>query len=293
MQMKNISISLTADRFPLVRDIGKNHTDGVYTHHDRTLDFDVFLFVIKGRMHVIEEGTEYFVGEMEHLFLKKGMHHWGQPLTLPGTTWYWIHFNTPVDERISYSDYYRMPELDYYFPDQYQYRFDLPKAGTSVFHLTLENRLQMVLKDYITPRENGMTLVSLKVYQLFLELRQAEEAQKIHKSTGKTNRIVGKVMEYLTQNVTEDYDSKQLSTFLNLNYSYLSATFKNLTGHSIVEAHAKLRMNKAIHLMRSTSMNISEISERLGYRNPFYFSRVFKKILGEPPSTYMSHFYKS
>lgn len=293
MPMKDLSISLTADRFPLVRDIGKNRTDGIYTHHDRTLDFDVFLFVIKGRMQVVEEGKEFFVGEMEHLFLKMGKHHWGQPLTLPGTSWYWIHFNTVVDERISYSEHIPMPELDFYFPDQYQYRLALPKCGTSDFHLTLETRLQKLLEDYEAPRENGMTLISLQIYQLFLELRQAEWSHQAKKSIGKTNRIAGKVMEFLTRHEEEDFDSKLLSAYVNLNYSYLSATFKKLTGQSIVEAHTKLRINKAIHLMRNTSMNVSEISERLGYRNPYYFSRVFKKVLGEPPSTYMSHFYKS
>ncbi|MFC5652056.1 helix-turn-helix domain-containing protein [Paenibacillus solisilvae] len=37
---------------------------------------------------------------------------------------------------------------------------------------------------------------------------------------------------------------------------------------------------------------MSEVSEQLGYRNPFYFSRVFKKVLGESPTSYMRHFYK-
>ncbi|OXM85739.1 helix-turn-helix transcriptional regulator [Paenibacillus rigui] len=59
------------------------------------------------------------------------------------------------------------------------------------------------------------------------------------------------------------------------------------------EAHTKLRMNHALELIRSTSLNVSEISKRLGYQNPYYFSRVFKKVFGESPSAYMSHFYKS
>ena len=82
--MQDLSISLTADRFPLVRDIGKNRTDGIYTHHDRILDFDVFLFVTKGRMQVIEEGTEYFVGENEHLFLKEGKSSLGATFNASG-----------------------------------------------------------------------------------------------------------------------------------------------------------------------------------------------------------------
>nr|WP_091234239.1 AraC family transcriptional regulator [Fontibacillus panacisegetis] len=45
--------------------------------------------------------------------------------------------------------------------------------------------------------------------------------------------------------------------------------------------------------MRNTSLNVSEISDRLGYNNPYYFSRVFKKVMGEPPSSYWRHLYKT
>ncbi|MNP54582.1 HTH-type transcriptional activator Btr [compost metagenome] len=80
---------------------------------------------------------------------------------------------------------------------------------------------------------------------------------------------------------------------MELNYNYVSTTFRKLTGQTIVEVHTKLRINKAIDLMRNTSLNVSEISDRLGYNNPYYFSRVFKKVMGEPPSSYWRHLYKT
>lgn len=285
---------LTADRLPLVREIGWNQIESVYTHPDRLLDYDVFLFVVKGRMQVIEEGTEYLVREQEHLFLKKGLHHWGLPETLPGTAWYWVHFNTVVDERVAYKDHLPLPELGYFYPKHYEYRFMMPKSGSSSLHQTMESRLRTILDDYHRVRDHWMTRSSIQIYQLFLDLHQAslkhEEASEIG---GKADTIAGRVMTYLMQNADRDFDSRELSSKLQLNYSYLSATYKRLTGQSIIEVHTKLRMNKAMDMMRSTSMNISEISERLGYKNPYYFSRVFKKVLGEAPSSYLRHFYKS
>ncbi len=99
-------------------------------------------------------------------------------------------------------------------------------------------------------------------------------------------------MEYLSRHAEENFDSKRLSEFMNLNYSHISTTFAKTTGQTVIEAHTRLRMNKALHLMRTTSLNISEISQRLGFQNPFYFTRVFKKVLGESPSSYMNHFYR-
>jgi len=287
------AVYLTADRMPLVRDIGWNQTDSLYAHPNRILDYDVFLFVAKGKIQVIEEGEEYIIQEQEHLFLKKGMHHWGLPQSDPGTSWYWIHFTTYLDDRISYKKYVPMPELGHYHPRHYEYLFELPKHGTSTFHSTLESRLLHLLDDYHLLQEHGMTRISIQVYQLLLDLHQALVKHKAEDSKiDKKDMLAGRVLTYLSQQTDTDFNSKSLSDHLKLNYNYLSTTFKQQTGQSIIEVHTKLRMNKAIDLMQNTSMNVSEMSERLGYKNPFYFSRVFKKVMGEAPSTFSRHFYK-
>ncbi|MBD0381490.1 helix-turn-helix transcriptional regulator [Paenibacillus sp. WST5] len=286
-------VYLTADRFPLVRDIGTNRVEQVYTHPDRLLDYDVFVFVAEGSMQVVEEGREYVIGAGEHLFLKKGLRHWGLPQTAPGTSWYWIHFNSAADDkRMNYADHPPLPVLDYFFPDHYEYRFPMPKHGTSLFHRTLKERLDLLLADYMNKKPHRMTRVSLQAYLLFMELKQASLPPSASPDTGRsTDTLDGRVIAYLMQHMEEDYDSGKLAAHMNLNYSYLSAAFKKLTGRSILEVHTRLRMNRAIELMRTSSMPVSELSERLGYKNPFYFSRVFKKTTGESPSAYRNQFY--
>lgn len=287
------NLYLSADRIPLVRDIGMSRTDSLYAHPDRTVNYDVFLFVVHGCMQVIEEGTEYFVRENEHLFLKKGMHHWGLPLTVPGTAWYWIHFSTPIAEDIAYREHPPLPEIDYYQPDHYHYLIPMPKYGTSPFHSVIEARLQALAADYFIPANHGMMQLSLRVCQLFLDLQKQMIQQEKDRQTGKADTIAGRVMTFLMQRSEEDFDSSSIASYMKLNYSYLSSAFKEQTGQTIVEAHARLRMGKAIEWMRNSSLNVSEISERLGYRNPYYFSRVFKKVLGESPSSYMRNIYKT
>jgi AraC-like DNA-binding protein len=286
------NIYLTADTFPLIRDIGCNRTEDWYTHPDRVLDYDVFLFVAEGSMQVIEEGNECIVGEKEHLFLKKGLHHWGDPKTLPGTEWYWIHFNTIVNERIEYKQQSVSPELDYYFPIHYQYTLQMPKFGTAALHHKTEDRLKSMIESCRTIRPHRMTEICMQTYQFFLNLHNAADSQENVKKTGKAEAHVERVMEYLSRHDDEEFDSKRLSEYMNLNYSHISATFAKITGQTVIEAHTRLRMNKALHLMRTTTLNVSEISQRLGFQNPFYFTRVFKKVLGESPTSYMKHLYR-
>ncbi|KRF10308.1 AraC family transcriptional regulator [Paenibacillus sp. Soil766] len=285
-------VYLSGDRFPLIRDLGWNQVHDVYSHPDRTLDFDVFIYVTEGSMQVMEENQEYVIQEHEHLFLKKGLHHWGHPVTTPGTSWYWIHVTSPDFVQTDYKTHIPLPEIDFYYPNHYAYTFPMPKHGTSPFHRTLESRLQLLVTDFGKPTTHGMAQLSSQVYQMFLELHKAMSENKTTESTGKSEVITGRIMRHLIEHTDEDFDSSSVSSKLRLNYSYLSATFKKQTGLSIVEAHTKLRINKAIEWMRNSSLNISEISERLGYKNPYYFSRVFKKVTGESPSAYMRHFYK-
>lgn len=288
------NIYLTADRFPLVRDIGKNQITGIYTHPDRIQDFDVFLFVTKGEMQVIEEGTEYIVKEKEHLFLKKGLHHWGLPRkTMPETSWYWIHFNAMADDHSTYKEYSILPELDYFSPSDYQYRFMLPKYGYWPQYETIEHRLNSLLEDYYQVREHRMTHICIQSYLLFMDLHRASLKPFLGNAGGRSDTIAERVMRYLLKNTERDFDAQALSKHLNLNYSYISSAFKKQTGQSVIEAHTKLRINKAIELMKNSSLIVSEISDKLGFPNPYYFSRVFKKVLGESPTSYMKQIYKT
>ncbi|MNZ87965.1 HTH-type transcriptional activator Btr [compost metagenome] len=292
--MTDTTVSITADRMPLVRDIGWNRTDSVYTHPDRILDYNVFLFVSKGCMQVVEEGTEYRVREGEHLFLKKGLHHWGLPESKAGTAWYWIHFNDFKDDQLCYSGHIPLPEAGFYTPRHFEYLIELPKHSISTIHPGLDHRLMTLLDDYHKLRLHGMTRTSLAVYELFLDLH--ETSISLHTETsvyGKGAALTGKVMTYLIDHANEEFLAESLARHMELNYNYVSTTFRKLTGQTIVEVHTKLRINKAIDLMRNTSLNVSEISDRLGYNNPYYFSRVFKKVMGEPPSSYWRHLYKT
>lgn len=291
----NNDVYLAADRLPLVQDIGWNRSESRYTHPDRTLGFDVFVFVTAGRMQVIEDGQEYRVTPGEHLFLKHGVHHYGLSRSEPGTSWYWIHFKTPDVETGIYDEHEPLIGMDFYYPEHYRYRLALPKHGSTPWHVTMEQRLEHLLREsHNRGVPHRMTWLSVQVYQLFLELQRAAfSGTSTDTVQGKAASLPGRVMAYLKRHACQELNAAHLSAELQLNYSYISATFSRLTGQTVVQAHTRLRMEQAVALMRDTSLNISEIAKQVGYVNPFYFSRVFKKTMGESPSSYLNHFYRT
>jgi AraC-like DNA-binding protein len=62
--------------------------------------------------------------------------------------------------------------------------------------------------------------------------------------------------------------------------------FKSFTGMTPVEYLTKVRIEEAKYLLSNSLLSVSEVSAVVGYDNPLYFSRVFKKITGIPPSSY-------
>jgi YesN/AraC family two-component response regulator len=73
---------------------------------------------------------------------------------------------------------------------------------------------------------------------------------------------------------------------LQRSYEYIGQVFKKYSDVTIGEYVQILRIQRAKYLLRHTAKTIVEISEEVGIPEPFYFSKIFKKITGKQPSKY-------
>ncbi|MFC4776323.1 helix-turn-helix domain-containing protein [Paenibacillus sp. GCM10023252] len=287
-------VLLRYDSIPLVKDIGYGNPAELWTHPDRILDFHVFLYIISGEFQVIEEGIEYILHGGEAFFLRKGLHHWGLPKTLPGTSWYWIHFYDKSD-----ADYYGLDETTAFMvgpsaghinAEQYQVKLALPKRMKPAVSHLLQVRLKELKELYELPGSCRPMILSLKTAELLLDLYQEAAAN----ATSKADVTIGKIIQYLEAcDPAGKFDSKQLADRLNMNYAYLSTLFTKKVGMSIQAYHTRLRIHQAMELLRHSSSNISEVSDRLGFSSPYHFSHVFKKTNGISPTQYLKQIYRS
>ena len=72
----------------------------------------------------------------------------------------------------------------------------------------------------------------------------------------------------------------------NLSESRLRALFKETAGISLGSHIQNYRLNRAMALLRTTKLPISEIAEEAGFGSPQAFSRIFRKELGHTPQAY-------
>ena len=113
-----------------------------------------------------------------------------------------------------------------------------------------------------------------------IKMRDAE-AQK------KGNDIINNAVDYINEHYAdEDISLDSVAEEINISANYLSALFSNKVGLSFVEYITKKRMAKAKILLRNTSKRSGEIANEIGYKDPRYFSFVFKKNQGCTPSQY-------
>lgn len=103
-----------------------------------------------------------------------------------------------------------------------------------------------------------------------------------------TTLKVEQIIKYLHENINNSITLQELSELVSLSPSYLSRTFKDTTGYSIIDFFNRIKISKAKALIVVGDKKIKEISEALGFKDEFYFSRLFKKTEGMSPKEFYS-----
>ena len=94
------------------------------------------------------------------------------------------------------------------------------------------------------------------------------------------------VEQYIKDNIEKELDLETVAAKFNLSIYYFSRIFKDILGYNFPDYVNILRVKKAKLLLQNNEISIKEICYATGYRDPNYFSKVFKKYQGITPSEY-------
>jgi two-component system response regulator YesN len=95
-----------------------------------------------------------------------------------------------------------------------------------------------------------------------------------------------KMIEYVNHNYDRDISLFSVSQTFNMNLSYASQLFKKETGVTFTKYLTDLRMNQACNLLINSNLTVQEITDKTGYHDYFYFTKLFKKLMHTTPSAY-------
>ena len=93
---------------------------------------------------------------------------------------------------------------------------------------------------------------------------------------------------YLSGHLSEPLSLKEISDLFAISQAYMSKLFRKYTGQSYNQYLTGIRMERAKQLMEEDSeLFIKDIAEMVGYRDQFYFSRIFHSYTGQSPADYI------
>lgn len=225
----------------------------------------IFLYCTEGEGIVEMEGKKYPLGEREAVCIPAGCSHRYYADKQDPWSILWVHFKG---------------EDAAYFPleERRVVRFTSENAS---------NRMLFLFQLLFRVLEANYTLGNFIYISQVLELILGETYHREkHNSTLEQNKHVTSVIRYLYGHLEQNLTLEQLSAEFGLSKSYLHAIFQKYTGRAPMDFFQRLKITEACKLLRSTDLYIYEVAQRLGYRDQYYFSRIFHKAVGISPRQY-------
>jgi len=97
---------------------------------------------------------------------------------------------------------------------------------------------------------------------------------------------VAKARLFITEHQSEDLSLAQVAKAVNVSAFYFCKTFKKSTGMTFTDYLARVRVEKVKNLLLNPHKRISEAAYESGFQSLSQFNRVFRRVAGEPPTTY-------
>ncbi len=155
-------------------------------------------------------------------------------------------------------------------------------TGTSLEYAALFKQMILELKHCQADYEELLTLL---LQQLFIAIHR-HMASEQKPGDNYLNAEMETAVQYFNENYNKDISVEAYAASRGMSVSWFIRNFKQHTGTTPMQYIVSTRMTNAQILLETTGCNVTEIGRIVGYDNPLYFSRIFRKQKGVSPSGY-------
>ncbi|MEN8907447.1 MAG: AraC family transcriptional regulator [Clostridiales bacterium] len=224
--------------------------------------FHELTFVNEGNLTYVINDTEYKVISGDLIYIPEG-----------------TKYNVYTNNR-SLSNLYT---FNLFFYDQYHEKICLPFEY--LIHIGHNEELLELFNEFFKIWIEKKPYYKLKSRSIFMEVIYWVVIFSYNSEQNNYYDIrIKKIKNYILENYNKIIKIKTLSDLVDLNPVYLGALFKKETGLSIKEYITNIRINYAETLLKNDNFSISYVASQSGFDDIYYFSKVFKKTKGIPPS---------
>jgi AraC-like DNA-binding protein len=229
----------------------------------------ILIFCVGGEGWLRLGGVNRTIGPDQMICLPAGVPHWyGSGEENPWSL-YWIHFTGRQA-----ADYFHWLGAS---------------AENPIIHLSRRNDLQAAFEKiwqhlravhtYDNLLQGSVGIVSY--FGLIQSMMHAAEADR-----RAIDRHIQETIDFVASNLAAELSLTELAQLAQLTVGRYTAAFRRATGCSPIEYFNRLRIQRACELLRTTVNSVQEIAAEVGYADPYYFSRAFKKLIGCSPITF-------
>lgn len=237
----------------------------------RKLNEYQILYITKGTGTFKTMDTEYIIKPGTIFVLFPNVPHWYLPSPEKGWIEHWVGFNGEIPALLQNRGFFT--------------------PANPIFYIGYDQNiidLYNVIIEYAKEEKYGyQQMISSKILEIMT--RVYVSANDDHENE-KTKQFVDKVKFILTESLYSVLDIKSVAAQLSISYKTMREIFKNYTGLTPYQYFLHLKINKAKELLTEEKYSVKEISYKLEFQNPYYFSRLFKKKTGVSPSQWNSNF---
>ncbi|MBN2222165.1 MAG: helix-turn-helix domain-containing protein, partial [Vallitaleaceae bacterium] len=138
--------------------------------------------------------------------------------------------------------------------------------------------------QYIQEVQAFDTVFEMKDY-LVQKAKSVTKAIREDKET-KVSAFIQEAMSYVDVHYKKDLRLKEVAEEVSISPQYFSKVFKDELGYNFIDYLTKVRMEKAKLLLKDAKTSVKEICFEIGYNDPNYFSRLFKRLEGMSPTEF-------
>lgn len=267
-----------------------------YVHFKRRSNQYILYFVESGELFLQEGKTKYHLHKNDFLLLDPTRTHVG--LKASTCRFFYFHFNMKDIKEYSKEEAAALIQSHY---EKVRHFTDTQDADTGMLlgkHYSASNsalatqillKAEAIIEALHSSSLYGHAKANALLYELLLQMVEATAKTFLHTGEQSLTRIKQTIPElvlYLNQSYGENLSSTDLEQHFHCNFDYLNRLFKRNTGQTIFHYLNDLRVERAKQLLATGLYTVSEVASRTGFRDIYYFSRVFKKHTGCTPSNY-------
>lgn len=231
----------------------------------------ILIYVTKGCGWFVLDNTRLEVEENQFFILPaEEAHQYGSSDEAPWTI-YWIHFLGPKA-----GAFYQQLQGVRDLPVTKESRISDRKEQFNELLNVMENELSDASVNYVNLCVSSL-LASFVYPKTYQQARYAKEKAE-------NTFFISLATHYMNEHIDHTVTIDELASLYGYSRSYFYRLFVKETGFTPITYFNTIKMRRAAEMLTGTGMKVKQVAYQLGYDDPYYFSRLFKKIMGCSPA---------